>query len=63
MGLHGVLRRLKSSAPKLDFYKHRHGECANFDNGRCRAAHFTNLDAKGTACPHFKVKEKAQNEH
>jgi hypothetical protein len=54
------LRRLRSGAPKLDFYKHKHEECANFDNGACKAAHFTNVNPKETACPHFKAKQKAE---
>lgn len=41
---------------KLNFYKHKHGECQNFDNGTCKVAHFTNLKADETACPHFKPK-------
>jgi len=45
---------------KLNFYKHKHGECQNFDNGTCRVAHFTNLKADETACPHFKPKQKTQ---
>jgi hypothetical protein len=42
----------------MDFYKHKHGECQNFDNGTCKVAHFTNLKADETACPHFKPKQK-----
>ncbi|MCW4005159.1 MAG: hypothetical protein NWF04_00965 [Candidatus Bathyarchaeota archaeon] len=56
--LKNALQRVRSSAPKMDFYKHKHGECENFDNGRCKAAGFTNLDANGTACPHFKPKQQ-----
>jgi hypothetical protein len=44
----------------MDFYKHKHEDCENFDNGKCKAAHFfTNLNPKETACPHFKPKQKA----
>jgi hypothetical protein len=46
----------------MDWYKHKHGDCENFDNGKCRAAHFTNLKPEGTACPHFKPKQKAEVE-
>jgi hypothetical protein len=60
--LKNALRKLQNSAPTRDFYKHKHGECANFDNGKCKAAHFTNLNPKETACPHFKAKQKAENE-
>jgi hypothetical protein len=42
----------------MDFYKYKHEDCKNFDNGKCRAAHFTNLNPKETACPHFKPKQK-----
>ena len=42
----------------MDFYKYKHEDCKNFDNGKCRAAHFTNLNPKKTACPHFKPKQK-----
>jgi len=42
----------------MDWYKHKHEDCKNFDDGKCKAAHFTNLDPKGTACPHFKLKQK-----
>jgi hypothetical protein len=53
-----IARRLRSAFPKLDFMKNKHEACANFDNGTCRVFHFTNLDPKGSACPHFKAKEK-----
>jgi hypothetical protein len=46
----------------MDWYKHKHGDCENFDNGKCKAAHFTNLNPKETACPHFKPKQKAEVE-
>jgi hypothetical protein len=55
-----ALGRIKSGAPRMDFYKYKHGDCANFDNGSCRAAHFTSLNPKETACPHFKAKQKAE---
>jgi hypothetical protein len=45
---------------KLDFYKHKHGECQNFEDGTCKAAHFTNVNPQETACPHFKAKEKTK---
>jgi hypothetical protein len=48
----------KKLAPRLDFYKHKHGECQNFDAGTCKLAHFTNLKADETACPHFTPKKK-----
>ncbi len=57
----GLLKRLKNSAPKVDFYKYHHGDCANFDNGTCKVAHFTNVNPKETACPHFKAKQKIEN--
>ena len=58
--LKNALHRLRSSAPRMDFYKHKHGECANFDNGKCKAAHFTNLNPNETACPHFKPKQEEE---
>ena len=51
IGLGDALRQ------KLEFYKHKHGECVNFDNGTCRLAHFTNIKAQETACPHFKARK------
>jgi len=42
----------------MDFIKNKHEDCANFHNGTCRFFHFTNVDPKGSACPHFKAKEK-----
>jgi hypothetical protein len=57
--LRNALQRLRNSAPKMDFYKYKHEDCENFDNRKCKAAHFTNLDPKETACPHFKPKQKA----
>jgi hypothetical protein len=53
-----IRRRLRSALPKMDFMKNKHEACANFGNGTCRVFHFTNLDPKGSACPHFKAKEK-----
>ena len=38
--------------------KNKHEDCVNFESGRCKVYHFTNLDPKGSACPHFKAKEK-----
>jgi hypothetical protein len=46
----------------MDFMKNKYEDCANFDNGTCRFFHFTNLDPKGQACPHFKAKKKAEDE-
>ena len=64
MGLFGKLsERLRRGFPKMDFMKNKHEDCANFDNGTCRVFHFTNLDPKGQACPHFKAKKKAQPEN
>ena len=57
--LRNALQRLRNSAPRMDFYKYKHEDCENFDNGKCKAAHFTNLDPKETACPHFKPKQKS----
>jgi hypothetical protein len=37
--------------------KHKHEECANFANGRCNFYHIT-VNPKGSACPHFKAKNK-----
>ena len=45
----------------MDFYKHKHGDCNNFDNGTCKFFHFTNLKPEESACPHFKPKQKAQD--
>jgi len=46
----------------MDFMKNKHEDCANFDNGTCRFFHFTNLDPKGQACPHFKDRKKIESE-
>jgi hypothetical protein len=60
--LRNALGRLRRALPKTTFMKHKHEDCANFDNGTCRFFHFTNLDPKGQACPHFKAKMKAEAE-
>jgi hypothetical protein len=57
IGFGNALKRLKGIAPRLDFYKYKHEDCANFDNGTCKVAHFTNVNPKETACPHFKAKQ------
>jgi hypothetical protein len=59
MGLLDILRRFSSSTLRIDFYKYKHGDCANYNNGTCRVAHFTNLKPGETACPHFKAKQTA----
>lgn len=53
-----LLNRLRYKIPKMDFMKKKHEDCANFDKGTCRFFHFTNVDPKGSACPHFKAKKK-----
>jgi hypothetical protein len=55
-----ALRRLRSGVPRMDFYKYKHEDCDNFDNGTCKFFHFTNLNPKESACPHFKPKEKLE---
>jgi hypothetical protein len=52
---------MRRALPKMDFMKNKHEDCANFDNGTCRFFHFTNLDPKGQACPHFKAKDKSRS--
>jgi hypothetical protein len=49
---------LRFKVPKMDFLKKKHEECVNFEIGHCKVYHFINLDPKGSACPHFKAKEK-----
>jgi len=46
----------------MDFMKNKHEDCANFDDGACKFFHFTNVDPKGQACPHFKAKKKTEVE-
>jgi hypothetical protein len=53
---------MRRGVPRMDFYKNKHEDCANFDNGTCRFFHFTNVDPKGSACPHFKAKKKPEIE-
>ena len=48
--------RFRRRIPKMDFLNKKHEDCDNFDNGSCKFFHFTNLDPKGQACPHFKAK-------
>jgi len=60
--LRNALGRLRRGFPKMDFMKNKHEDCANFDKGTCRFFHFTNVDPKGQACPHFKAKRKAEVE-
>jgi len=54
----GSLKNALRRVIKTDFLKNKHEDCANFDDGTCKFFHFTNLDPKGQACPHFKAKEK-----
>lgn len=52
-----IMQKLRARA---DFMKHKHEECANFENGRCKFYHIK-VNPKATACPHFKLKkEKAE---
>jgi hypothetical protein len=51
-----IMQKLRARA---DFMKHKHEECANFENGRCKFYHIT-VNPKGNACPHFKDKKKKQ---
>jgi hypothetical protein len=60
--LKNALQRIWCGIPKMDFYKNKHEDCVNFDNGTCRFFHFTNVDPKESACPHFKVKKKPEVE-
>jgi hypothetical protein len=69
MGKFGnALQRIRRGLPKMDFVKHKHRECVNFDNGTCKAAprifDLKNLNPEGPACPHFKARkiEKPKNE-
>jgi hypothetical protein len=57
--LQRIMRRLRRKFPTADFMKHKHEECANFENGRCKFYHIT-VNPKGNACPHFKAKKKTQ---
>jgi hypothetical protein len=64
MGLLGkALERFRRRIPKMDFLNKKHEDCANFDNGSCKFFHFTNLDPKGQACPHFKAKNSEENKN
>lgn len=54
----GSLKNALRRVIKTAFLKNKHEDCANFDDGTCKFFHFTNLDPKGQACPHFKAKEK-----
>ncbi len=65
MGRFGnVFQKIKNKLPSTEFTKHKHGECANFDNGTCRAApgvlNIKNLNPEGPACPHFKARENLE---
>jgi|GEM_PF-2468341 len=55
--LQRIKKRLQGKFPTTDFMKHKHEECANFENGRCKFYHIT-VNPKGNACPHFKAKTK-----
>lgn len=55
--LRGAMDWLRRRFLKIVFLKSKHEDCANFDNGNCRFFHFTNVDPKGSACPHFKAKK------
>lgn len=60
--LSNALKKLRIGVPKMEFMKSKHESCANLDDGSCRVFHFTNLDPKGAACPHFKAKKQANAE-
>ncbi|WNZ29881.1 MAG: hypothetical protein IAX21_03200 [Candidatus Bathyarchaeota archaeon] len=67
MGKFGnAFQRLRNKIPSTNFVNHKHGECANFDNGTCKAAprgiNLTNLNPKGPACIHFKDKSMTEIE-
>jgi hypothetical protein len=53
------MRRLRCMIPKMDFLEKKHEDCDNFGKGNCKFFHFTNVDPKGLACPHFKTKQVA----
>ena len=64
----GIFKKtLQRFQRKMDFINNVHEDCANFDNGVCKATpqalNLTNLNPKGPACPHFKARtiEKAEN--
>jgi hypothetical protein len=57
--LQRIMKQLRRKFPTTDFMKHKHEECANFENGRCKFYHIT-VNPKGNACPHFKDKKKTQ---
>jgi hypothetical protein len=57
-----ALEKLRSRVPRLEFMKNKHEDCANFNYRTCKFFHFTNLDPKGAACPHFKAKKQANIE-
>jgi len=61
MGRFGnAFQKIKKKLPSTEFTKHKHGECANFDNGTCKAApkgvSINNLNPNGQAWIHFKLK-------
>ena len=60
--LKNALQRMRRGVPRMDFLKNKHEDCANFDEGTCRVFHFTNVEPKGSACPHFKAKKKTDVE-
>lgn len=61
MGVFGnAFKRVRRGLPKMDFMKHKHGDCANFDNRHCKFFHFENLNPEGQACPHFKARTPAE---
>jgi len=54
MGRFGnAFQKIKKKLPSTEFTKHKHGECANFDNGTCKAApkgvSINNLNPNGQA--------------
>ena len=60
--LRNAFGRLRRGLPTMDFMKNKHEDCANFYDGACKFFHFTNVDPKGQACPHFKAKKKTEVE-
>ena len=61
--LRNALQLLRRSIPKVDFLKNKHEGCSNFHDGTCRFFHFTNVDPKESACPHFKARKNIEVEN
>jgi hypothetical protein len=60
--MNAIQRIMQKLRARADFMKHKHEECANFEDGRCKFYHIK-VNPKASACPHFKAKKKEETKN